>query len=117
MRSFIQEDPPRDCHLLGASELKVLTALHKVDNLMDNHNETYKRTLNEYTTCKCSLCVEKNNVINSCVSKAKRLIDEAVQTFSDPPSYVVYTIKNKNKLHLIGLLHIFFLSLCMSGLF
>lgn len=117
MRSFIQEDPPRDCDLLGASELKVLTALHKVDNLMDNHNETYKRTLNEYTTCKCSLCVEKNNVINSCVSKAKRLIDEAVQTFSDPPSYVVYTIKNKNKLHLIGLLHIFFLSLCMSGLF
>lgn len=100
LRSFLQVDSLWNYELLLTSELDALTTIHLPND--SNYNETFDLTL-----CNCSLCIVRNNALQSCVSKAKRLIDEAVRTSSVSTNNLGHMI-NKDKLHLMNLLHSFF---------
>lgn len=106
LRPYLQVDSLLNYELLLTSELDALTAIHLPNDL--NYYETFDLTL-----CNCSLCIVRNNALQSCVSKAKRLIDEAVLISSAPTNNVGHMIKNKDKLHLIDLLHSFFFVVCL----
>lgn len=98
LRPYLQVDSSWNCDLLLTSELDALTAIHLPNDSNENFTDTCDLTL-----CNCSLCLVRNNALQSCVSKAKRLIEEAVRTSSAPINNVGHLIKNKHKLHLIDL--------------
>lgn len=79
LRPYLQVDSSWNCDLLLTSELDALTAIH----LQNDSNENFDDTC-DLTLCNCSFCLVRNNALQSCVSKAKRFIDEAVRTSSAP---------------------------------
>ncbi|KRF80908.1 uncharacterized protein Dvir_GJ25842 [Drosophila virilis] len=110
--------------LLEASELEVFTlsenSLLQLDSVY-NLNVTginYACGLSfDHTDCRSCLCLRRKNAIKSSVSKAKRFIDEAVQSLCALPSpvYASHSRKRKTKVYFINLAHLLLVIACLRG--
>lgn len=106
--------------LLKINELALLTLFEKsslrLDSCKDNVSACgLNSDLNE---CRCDLCSKMMNALESSVSRAKQLVDRAVQSVgalppaaSDPVSH-----NGKSNFYLINLAHLLLVIACLRGL-
>lgn len=105
--------------LLKINELALLTLFEKpslgLDSCKDNGSACgLNGDLNE---CKCNLCSKRMNAIKSSVSRAKQLVDRAVQSVGvSPPTAAASTSHQaKSNCYLINLAHLLLVIACLRG--
>ncbi|XP_030246520.1 uncharacterized protein LOC115565470 [Drosophila navojoa] len=105
--------------LLKINELELLTLFEKPGLRLDSckANASECGLYSDLNACRCNLCSKRMNALESSVSRAKQVVDRAVQSVGalPPPAAASTSHKGKSNFYLINLAHLLLLIACLRG--